>query len=502
MTHVGDGRDDAPGSGVPGVMTYGAPSVGEVLADRYRLEEHVGTDSAGRQVWRGVDIILQRQVAVVVRYPGGDAAEEMLTAAVAVSRIVHPHLVGVYDAIDEGHRAYVVREWVPGVSLRDILAESPLDGERATMVAHAVAEAVATLHSSGIVHGNIHPGTVLVGDDGRVVLSDTRVDPQASPDNDVRAIGGLLYCAMTGYWPHQEAGPSHLPDAIRDQAGRLASPRQVRAGVPRHLDELTAELLDPTLEPPQAANLAGELARLVMQGSDPYEEVVGPMGFDSTEIVERPRRSGSKIALGVGALLLIAVVGVFVAARQFTAAGETDGTGVTSTVTEEPGGGEQPNTASKPLKIEAGQIRVVDPPKGDGTETRNLAAAIDGNPATGWSTDHYTRADFGGLKPGMGILINLGKPTSVDAVTVNVNVPGATLELRSGATDPGTGRANDKVISDTYQPIGQPISQGGTNFAFPAEGTPQYLLVWITNLPSDGAGQFAITVQEITVRGK
>ena len=151
-------------------MTFGAAAAGEVLVDRYRLEEHVDTDTAGRQIWRGIDTVLRRPVALVIRQPGGEAAAGMLTAAVAASRLVHPHLVSVYDAIDEGHRAYLVREWVPGVALRDVLAPGPLDAERATLVTHAIAEAVAALHAAGIVHGNIHPGTVLIADDGRVVL--------------------------------------------------------------------------------------------------------------------------------------------------------------------------------------------------------------------------------------------------------------------------------------------------------------------------------------------
>ena len=163
MTHAGDARRTGTGGypSVPGVMTYGAAAAGEVLADRYRLEEHVATDTAGRQIWRGVDTVLRRPVALGIRQPGGEAAAGMLTAAVAASRLVHPHLVSVYDAIDEGHRAYLIREWVPGVALRDVLSQGPLDSERATLVTHAVAEAVAALHVAGIVHGNVHPGTIL-----------------------------------------------------------------------------------------------------------------------------------------------------------------------------------------------------------------------------------------------------------------------------------------------------------------------------------------------------
>src|SRR3982751_383933 len=85
VTQVGEGQETTADADGP-VMTFGAPAVGEILAERYQLEEHVNNDSAGRQVWRGIDVILRRPVAVVLRYPGGDSATEMLQAAVDASR--------------------------------------------------------------------------------------------------------------------------------------------------------------------------------------------------------------------------------------------------------------------------------------------------------------------------------------------------------------------------------------------------------------------------------
>ncbi|MFD0583434.1 protein kinase family protein [Dactylosporangium darangshiense] len=263
--------------GVPQVLTFGTPSVGEILAERYQLEEHIGNDSLGRQLYRGIDVILRRPVAVVLRYPGGESAKEMLAAAVAASRIVHPHLVGVYDAIDEGVRAYVVREWVDGIALRDIVAQGPLDAGRSVAIAWAVTDAVASLHGTGMAHGNVHPGTVLVAHDGRVVLTDARADDGATPETDIRAIGAILYCALTGYWPHAEAGSYSVPDGVRDSSGALQSPRQVRAGVPAHLDSLVADLLNGELPLPSAESLAGS----------------SPPSAASTRKTWRPRRAGA-----------------------------------------------------------------------------------------------------------------------------------------------------------------------------------------------------------------
>lgn len=197
MTKVDEGHDSSS-SEITGALTVdpataeenlekhisltelGCSAVGEVLADRYRLEEHVNDDPAGRQVWRGTDVILRRPVAMVLRHPGGDAALEMLSAAVTASRVVHPNLAGVYDAVDEGERAYVVREWIAGQSLRQLLTEAPLEARRAALVTHAMADACAAVHATGVAHGNVHPGTVLIGDEGRIVLADARVTDATS----------------------------------------------------------------------------------------------------------------------------------------------------------------------------------------------------------------------------------------------------------------------------------------------------------------------------------
>nr|BFE66953.1 hypothetical protein GCM10020092_002540 [Actinoplanes digitatis] len=197
-------------------------------------------------------MILRRPVAVVLRYPGGDSAAEMLQAAVDASRVIHPNLVGVYDAIDEGTRAYVVREWVDGEALRELVGQDgPMDPARATSIAHSIADALAAVHATGMVHGNVHPGTTLIGDDGRVVLADARADSADSTERDVRSVGGILYYALTGRWPHAEIGRSRLPDAMRDANGVIAAPRQIRAGVPAYLDDLTMDLLDKRVVAPR-----------------------------------------------------------------------------------------------------------------------------------------------------------------------------------------------------------------------------------------------------------
>jgi serine/threonine protein kinase len=487
--------------------------VGEILAERYQLEEHIGNDSLGRQLYRGIDVILRRPVAVVLRYPGGKSAQEMLTAAVAASRIVHPHLVGVYDAIDEGDRAYVVREWVEGIALRDIVSAGPLDAGRSVAIAWAVTDAVAALHATGMAHGNIHPGTVLVAHDGRVVLTDARADDLATPETDIRSIGAILYCALTGYWPHAEAGRTSVPDGVRDSAGVLAAPRQVRAGVPTHLDQLTADLLNRDLPLPPADQLAAQLASYG-QGEDDVAYSSDDDGLDfeafdaAAESTAPPRPTGRKFAVGVVGLLVLALAGTLAAARVLGGDSSTPTTNspshsaktpVASAPVQQPG-----NTTPKVAALTPDQLRIIDP-KGDrGNEFKNVAKMVDGDPNTLWKTDRYSNLpNFGNLKQGMGVFIDLKTPQKVSSVQVDFNTSGTTAELRTGAADPGSSAAGDATVVSTFTVVGSPKADLGTTALFQGPDQPtRYLMLWITKLPpaTDSSGKFQVGIGEITVR--
>ena len=492
--------EEAPDSPNQQVMTAG-PEAGEILVGRYRLEEHINDDASGRRVWRGIDVVLRRPIAVVLRYPGGESAGEMITAAIAASRIAHPHLVDVYDAIDEETRAYVVREWVDGVSLRELVADGPLDSVRATSVAHAVASAVAAAHASGMPHGNVHPGSVLIADDGRVVLADARADEFATVEHDVRAVGAVLYCALTGHWPYAEAGDDRLPDAVRDSAGALASPRQVRGGLPSVLSEIATDLLNPALEPPTAAALSAELARLDTAENDDLFGDAGPLSFTSGAGIgptgPRPR-NGRKMAVGVAALLAVAIAGLIMA----TKIGDSPKQGAAINPAPTATASQQPAAQSKPIKVQ--NIRIVDPStKSDGSELPGAIAMIDGDNSTSWKTSTYRTADFGGpgYKPGMGVLLDLGQAVDVASITVVFGAPGATVEARLGESDPGEGHTGDSKILDTYtKAAGGPIVDTPPSTVLNIGAKTRYVLLWMTKLPRVSGG-YRVTIDEITVNG-
>jgi eukaryotic-like serine/threonine-protein kinase len=511
VTQVGEGQETAADEAGP-VMTFGAPTVGEILAERYQLEEHVNNDSAGRQVWRGVDVILRRPVAVVLRHPGGDSATEMLQAAVAASRVIHPNLVGVYDAIDEGERAYVVREWVDGEALRELVAsEGPLDPARATAIAHSIADALAAVHATGMVHGNVHPGTVLIGDDGRVVLADARADSADSNETDVRAVGGILYFALTAHWPHSEVRPAALPDANRDAAGAIAAPRQIRAGVPAYLDDLTMDLRDKRVAAPEADALAAELDRLD-SADDDYEDV-GPLRFTQGSTSE-PARSTRKIVIGVGALVVIALIGLVFGIRAISNSGQPNPSGTTqansssagSVVGGEDSGGQTEAPPPQKIPLTADNVRIVDPPRGTRNDTGEARFTVDDSKETAWETQGFNSANFGNLKAGMGVLINLGSPRNVSEVRVETSAPGVGMDIRTGPNDPGDNSAGDGKVATTYARLsdGDIEKTDGTNEIFQGfspDQKYQYILVWLTELPRADDGRFRVSVSNIEVYG-
>lgn len=521
MTQVGEGQEAEETS--PPVVTFGAPTAGEVLAERYELVEHINNDSAGRLVWRGVDVILRRPVAVVLRYPGGDSATEMLQAAVAASRVIHPNLVGVYDAIDEDDRAYVVREWVDGQSLRELVAaDGPLDPARATAIGSAVASALAAVHATGMVHGNVHPGTVMISDDARVVLADARTDGADSQENDLRAVGGVLYFALTGHWPHGEAplhgataghGRAALPDAVRDAGGAIAAPRQVRAGVPAYLDDLTMDLLDPEIAPPSSDVLSAELNRLDIPADEHFLEQAGPLRFTAdTEDEPSPLAAagGRKVALGIAGLLAVALVGLLIGISAL-GGDDKDKTKepVSQPTSSAPAAGGTSAPAAPVGKLTIQDVRIIDPESRDRAEVRNAEKVIDGDPNEGWETASYrNNGKFGGLKKGMGIWIDLGAPRTVKSIKATLSSTGASAELRAGKKDDfASSSAGDKALVAAYtERIGQPFEEhDGTTMVFDGfnpEAKYQYLLFWITELPEkEGGGGWKLGVQELTVEG-
>jgi hypothetical protein len=478
-----------PGSGVP---QPGAT----LLAGRYRLsEERTGPTSSGR-LWIGHDETLARAVAIHVLPLSDPKATRLLEAAAAAGRVNHPALAQVFDAAEQDGFAYVVREWVDGDPLSELLASGPLEPDQAQLIASTVADGLRAAHGKDVGHGRLHPGNVICSADGAVKLTDlgtaaavAGIEP--TPALDAAGIGALAYACLTGRWVGVAPGEGWGQlEAAPWSGGRPCSPRQVRAAVPRAIDSVVVRALaaDPVRAPSARAEpleTPAAVARALHELPIPRSPAGGTEL--SREQLRRRRMLQRSVALaglvvvgGLGWLLGLAVGGV---------PGQSRFSDLQRSPTPTPGA-----TAAGPIQLDASAVRDFDP-QGDGSENPTQAQlAVDGDPITGWNTALYKkRADFGGLKDGVGLLIDLGQPTAVRQVAVALLRPGADMEIR--VADTRSERAEDYRVVATARKMGDVSTLSLTG----GPVTARYWLVWLTRLPKDGNG-FRTAIGEVQLR--
>lgn len=225
-----------------------ATRAGDVLAGRYRLVDLL-SESGGGRFWRAHDKVLERHVALHVIAADDPRADLLQDAARRSATVLDPRILRVLDVERRGEHCYVVNEWGSGTSLDIMLASNgPLSPRRGAWLVGEVADAVAVAHAHGVAHGLLSPENVLLEPSGSVKIIGFCVDgalhgqPPGEPAHDVLDLAGLLYATLTGRWAG--ASPSGVPRAP-ESGGRVLRPRQVRAGVPRTLDDLCDELLNP-----------------------------------------------------------------------------------------------------------------------------------------------------------------------------------------------------------------------------------------------------------------
>src|SRR5438093_1619782 len=167
------------------------------LADRYVLEELIATGGMA-EVWRGRDEVLARRVAVKILRSDlagdPDVAERFQREAIAAARLTHPSIISVYDTGLEDGTRYIVMEHFAGPSLRNVLDQRGwLPAAESVAIVLPVLDALAYAHESGLVHRDVKPGNVLVGDGGRPVkVTDFGIAKAAFAGGKLTTTGSLL----------------------------------------------------------------------------------------------------------------------------------------------------------------------------------------------------------------------------------------------------------------------------------------------------------------------
>jgi serine/threonine protein kinase len=289
---------------------------GLLVGERYELRSQIGVGAMGA-VWLAQDQRLNRAVALkqVVLEPGLDhrqateARQRILREGRIAARLQHPHAVSIYDvAVHEGE-PWLVMEYMPSRSLAAVLTEDGLlcDWEAARVGLH-LADALDAAHEAGIVHRDVKPGNVLIGQNGTAKLVDFGIarasgdvtvtqtgvltgtpdyfapevarGAKPTPEADIFALGATLYICVEGQPPFG-TNTNALTQLQVVADGAIRAPRQAGRLTPVLRRLLAAE---PGDRP--SAREAAELLRAVAFDTGPE---AGPRG---RSVSDPARRTG------------------------------------------------------------------------------------------------------------------------------------------------------------------------------------------------------------------
>ena len=480
---------------------------GQELVGRYRLVRLIDR-GAMAEVWEGRDEVLARPVAVKALHArlvrDSDTQARFRREAVAAARLAHPNVVATYDTATDDDVTFIVMELIRGTSLRAVLAQrGPLSPGEAVHIAVQVARALDHAHKAGLVHRDVKPANILlcnepgrlgqvkvtdfgivkaitedgvdITETGAVVGTAAYLSPEQAqgepPDAraDVYGLGVVLYEMLSGEPPFR--GPTELATALLHVEAEPPRLRRRRAGIPRSLEAVVLRALDkdPAQRFASAGDLADALAAIDL-GDDADPDIVRdptPPG-GSPVLARRARRS----ALPLIVLVVAATAGVALASI-LSRAGQDD----------PPGG-----SAASGQPVAVASARSFDPFGPDKEENEDrVRFAIDGDPATAWTSDTYKVRTFA-TKPGVGVALTLDGPHRLSQLRVRSSAEGWAASIyvadAAGATLADWGRpvaSAENIAGDAEFKLDD--REGGA------------VLVWFTDA---GAGRRA-EIAEVTL---
>lgn len=512
---------------------------GVVLAGRYELADLV-SERLGSVTWRAVDIILNRNVGVELISSDDARASHFLAAAKQSTVVTDARFLRVLDLLEreQGHHI-VVREWARAFALDQLLSQTALPGRRATDVVAEVSEAMAHAHEHGIYHRRLAPHHILVKQSGAVRIVglglasaleppehvDTAADIRDHEQLDVRALGQLLYACLVAHWP--DGGVDMLPAAPVEN-GRVLRPRQVRAGVSRALDNICDRILNPAAHPADKLTSAEEVARALrlvggealddggpltarlsspdraspdLMRADPIIEPRGPAPglavrrrpkvfepppptrLERAQAIAADATSGDRryvVAGVVGAVLLALTIGAL--------AVRTMGVRVVN-----PFGGDSPRS------VAIASVDDFDPEGDDQENPADARLAIDGDASTGWrTTTYFNQPALGGLKDGVGLVLDLERPRRVAEVRLLLRGQPTSVEVYGS-----TSRATPPADMTDVQELGSVVdADDDVRVPLTNAAATRFVVIWLTSLPEVEPTRYRGEIREITLRGR
>jgi hypothetical protein len=509
----GDGAMARGGAGADRPARDPGTAKTALLAGRYRLESRL-SEWDGSSAWKATDEVLARPVAVHTFTPGSRRAGEAVAAARAACRLTDPRLVHIFDADDDPEHPYIVTEWTSDSNLGDLLAAGPLGPLRAAEIIVEAADALAAAHTAGLAHLCLTPDSIWCNARGEVKVSGLGISAALTGAHaadpclaDTQGLASLLYAAVTGCWPGEDQ--TALPPAPR-RDGRACDPHQVRAGTPRDIDGVIRRALfgeadgdkPPILGP---AQLAMELVAITRPGeplpvaghlpmtgatvrfgpvetaappSPPGQAAPAPPGPAAPARRARAPEIAVKVLAGAGVVAVLVAGGWILAHRAARTAGLP-----------------APAAAAALLPAPA-RVESFDPyGDGRGENSKSAHLASDTSAATAWHSQWYTSARFGNLKPGTGLLLDMGKKLTITGCRITLGrTAGASFQVRVG---------NAASSLADLRPAARVTGAGGqvhVRFSKPVRG--RYALIWFTRLPPDASGTFQVSVYDVRLEGR
>jgi hypothetical protein len=499
---------------------------GHLVGGRYRLVARLAHGGMA-EVWEATDEVLARPVAVKVLLPhlAADGAfhARFHREAMAAARLSHPHIVAIFDTCSTDDAEAIVMELVRGPTLREVLDRNgSLPPGRAVAIARQVADALAHAHASGLVHRDVKPGNILLADDGRVLVTDFGIAKAAeetsdltdagqvvgtakylSPEQvqgkpldgraDVYALGVVLYEMLCGRPPFDAA--TSTATALARLTTDPLRPRQLRAGLPRDLEDVVLKAMarDPEARYPTATALCSALDAVDLRRVEdgPLDHTVG---FTPTEDHTpapasgmAPKFSDTERSWIVPAALIV-VIAATLAIVGLVLSGNDVGRTLFDAATGSGGDGDGAvvDLASSP--------RAFDPFGSGGEHDDELALASDGDAATAWTTERYDTRALGGLKPGVGIVLPL--PAAHDLGRLELTSPTRDWSVEIYVADEST-----SDLAGWGQPVATADGIDGDASIDLGGAHGAAVLVWITDLGDGSTGDaFSVAIAEARVR--
>ncbi|MDQ4031301.1 MAG: protein kinase family protein [Actinomycetota bacterium] len=480
-TGAGIGRPGSPWP-TPGAL---------VGKGRYRLLSEVGRDDRGGvRLWRGRDLVLDRDVALTlfIAPPQDSGAVRVIRSAVAralrSARLEAAGAARVLDVLEPDASfgptvAVVVAEWTRGRGLVELLDDGLPPPAMAAGILAPLAGAVDAAHSAGLILGCDHPDRIRVTHERQARLAFPGPLPMTGSQDDIRGLGAMLYLLLTGYWP-LPGGPSTLPPAPRQPDGSLVSPTTLRHGVPVELSTLALRSL---ADPGTGGGVhTGAAVREVLElNASSADDRNGRHSRTSPTSPEQARRQ-RRVKLGVSMAVLATITLMILGYGGMQVLSVFVNAGGTPLVVASPSPGEQsepPPVVARSSPVQVKNLAVYDPSgKGSPDHQKDVGKLLDGNPSTVWSTDSY-RQQFPSYKKGLGVMLSFDRPVSAASVTVISPSPGTVLEIRT-ASSPKAELAETTLVGTAT------LGRGSTLIPLRAGPPTRYLLVWITGLAGGG----------------